>query len=955
MSAQAVAAPIVELLPELELAAPAITGQEVVWQQSSSENASTGASNLAAEYGLDGSGQTVAVIDSGIAWDHYAFGGKFGEGNHVVGGWDFAENDANPYDDGPIGYHGSHVAGIIGSLDSQYKGVASGADLVSLRVFDDSGIGKLEWVEQALRWVHEHKDAFENPITTVNLSLGSGWNPDTTPGWGQLEDELATLKNDGIFISVAAGNYFKQINDVGLSYPAVSEHVVPVSSHGDDGQLSDFSQRDDRVLVAPGEMLRSPVPDHLFGGMKTGQFLASSGTSMAAPFVAGVSSVLREANWFMGETEVTQDMLYEQLWLTADEAYDSITGRTYRNINFEAALDHVIADRFADSLSNATDLGSLDSGDRINGTIGKLNDVDAIKFTATETGRVQLTLSSTHDLAPEVETAAANLTIEGNTISFDVIDGQTYGFLISTSVGTGHYEIDVNYEGQEVVPATDLGVIVANEFTGLQVNHEGGYQVTPVRNGLMSVEALVGPSDQILIEVYNSQGELVGSTSELHNVEGTDGLLSRLDVNVQAGEDYFIKFSSSDAERLTNVRVSNLVQVEGRTVSVHGTSQNDTFEVTHTSNGQQDQLQFSVNGFNYTFSTDEFDHARLQGHGGQDEVKLNLSDRNDKVTTRSDGVFVGNSEFRLNAFSIESQVVAGGGGFDTILMQGSHQADHFWTGESDDSYWTTRTGSEFSSRATGFEIVHAISGSHDTVQLNGTSGNETFVSRDGRGSLRLDGITVVADQFENLDVFGGGGRDRTNLFDSVNNDTFSFQPDIASIRNQNYSVEAHGFARVNAFSRYGGQDSLQLADAQGEQNDSFTYRDDRTMLDGSGYNFYGLGFESVRWTSSGGNDLAQIFDTSANDTFRGTDQCVRNGRCKRNRNGRGCSKRWLCCQPGRIRSCAIGRNRRQRSFDDGFPGHPIDSFDGSTSKSLRGRIKPGGSSSRPGSCQPGWK
>jgi subtilisin family serine protease len=66
---------------------------------------------LRAEQGLDGSGQTVAVIDSGVAWDHVALGGGYGPGYRVVGGWDFAEQDSNPYDDGPAGYHGTHVTG----------------------------------------------------------------------------------------------------------------------------------------------------------------------------------------------------------------------------------------------------------------------------------------------------------------------------------------------------------------------------------------------------------------------------------------------------------------------------------------------------------------------------------------------------------------------------------------------------------------------------------------------------------------------------------------------------------------------------------------------------------------------------------------------------------------------------------------------------------------------------
>ena len=297
MSAQAIAPDIAQLLPELEQVSPAATGQDVVIQTNDAidnltlQNAAGEAAQIAAEYGFDGSGQTVAVIDTGIAYDHAAFGGGFGEGSQVVGGYDFAENDSNPYDDGPAGFHGTHVAGIIGSQDSEYSGISPGVDLVALRVFNDNGIGELELVEKALQFVIDNKDSYRNPITTVNLSLGTGWNEANTPNWGILEDEFAQLDAAGIFISAAAGNSFQEIGEQALSYPAASPFVVPVASHGADGQLSDFSQRDDRVLVAPGEDLRSSVPDHLFTNGREDAFLTASGTSQASPWVAGASVI----------------------------------------------------------------------------------------------------------------------------------------------------------------------------------------------------------------------------------------------------------------------------------------------------------------------------------------------------------------------------------------------------------------------------------------------------------------------------------------------------------------------------------------------------------------------------------------------------------------------------------------------------------------------------------------
>src|SRR5262249_3270568 len=158
-------------------------------------------------YGFNGAGQTVAVIDSGIAWDHPNLGNGFGAGARVVGGWDFTEeNDANPYDDGPAGSHGTHVAGVVGATPNAQGdgGGGRGVDLVALRVFNDQGAGYFSWVEKALQWVHTNRNSFANPITAVNLSLGTAWNAATAPNWATLEDEFAQLKADGIFISVSA-------------------------------------------------------------------------------------------------------------------------------------------------------------------------------------------------------------------------------------------------------------------------------------------------------------------------------------------------------------------------------------------------------------------------------------------------------------------------------------------------------------------------------------------------------------------------------------------------------------------------------------------------------------------------------------------------------------------------------------------------------------------------------
>ena len=292
---------------------------------------------------LDGAGQTVVVIDSGIAYDHGALGGGFGPNHRVVGGWDFAENDADPYDDGPMGSHGTHIAGIIASTHETARGLAPGADLVALRVFDDDGNSDLAWIEQALDWVHDHRHAFQSPITTVNLSIGMRWNGASVPNWTTIEDELAILEADGIFTAVAAGNGFAEQQIVGLNYPAASLFVVPVMSVDADGQLSSFSQRHERAIAAPGRQIRGTVPDYAGNfNYRTDDFAIYTGTSMAAPYVAAASVLVRQAMHRAGQSAINQDAIESVMRNTADTVFDPITGQSYLRLNLARAVDTIL-------------------------------------------------------------------------------------------------------------------------------------------------------------------------------------------------------------------------------------------------------------------------------------------------------------------------------------------------------------------------------------------------------------------------------------------------------------------------------------------------------------------------------------------------------------------------------------------------------------------------------------
>ena len=91
-----------------------------------------------------------------------------------------------------------------------------------------------------------------------------------------------------------------------------------------------------------------------------------------------------------GVTDIDQDMLYQQFRDTADQIYDSVTGGYYYKVNLDAALASVIQDRHADTGETATDIGVVAGDETIEGTIGRISDVDAFEFTAQHTGQVTL-------------------------------------------------------------------------------------------------------------------------------------------------------------------------------------------------------------------------------------------------------------------------------------------------------------------------------------------------------------------------------------------------------------------------------------------------------------------------------------------------------------------------------------------------------------------------------------
>lgn len=816
----------------------------------------SGLTQVRSDYGFDGTGQTVAIIDSGIAYDHFALGEGFGSNYRVVGGWDFTgENDADPYDDGPSGSHGTHVAGIVGASGGTHDGVAPGVDLVGLRVFDDAGDGYFSWVENALQWVHDNRDSFENPITAVNLSLGvATWNSDAIPSWANLENEFAQLEQDGIFISVSAGNSYTSFNTTGLSYPAASPYVIPVASVDDSGLLSYFSQRNSRVIAAPGRGIISTVPDYKGdNNNEVNDYASFSGTSMAAPYVAGASVIIREAMEFAGYSNITQDTIYDHMIATADSFFDSATNQSYSRLNLEEAIDALMpTDDYGSTTGSAYSLGTVSDPMSMNGAITTLDDVDYFSFTAGSTGSVSFTVDNlTHSAEANWDTNGNSASwggANGETLTIDVVAGQEYTIGFMSSNGLGYYDLEITSESSFTY--TDWGSTSFSQLQGISIGGETWYRVAADNAGYFTTEAMFDAAGgQISLEIYDS------SRSQLIDTGNPSSGTARVDAYAAANEELFLKVTGTNSN--VDFRLTNLVSVSGTTVHVAGTAGDDAFAFTSGSTHE-----VAVNGTSYTFDSISIAEILFSGQSGDDSILLSGTSADETFRTKVDSLTFNGVGIAVSASDVESSVAEGGGGYDLAYLHDSSGADRFYASPD----YGTLTGSGAEHTANGFDRVYAIAenGGDDRAHLFDSDGNDRFYSWHDETIMKGSGFYNKASGFDRVYGFATTGDDRAHLHGTDGNDLFHGKPDHSRLQGTGFYNWATGFNRVYAFAYEGTNDRAYLYGSEGD--DIFHGGSENSRQQSDGYYNYVAGYDKVvTKAGSGGNDRAYLYDSAGDD------------------------------------------------------------------------------------------
>jgi serine protease AprX len=285
-----------------------------------------GVTAIRQELGYDGVGIGVAVIDSGVAEWHDDLENRTAPGTQRVDAFvDFVGGLPTQYDD--YG-HGTHVAGIIAGNGADSggarAGIAPAARLVVLKVLDAMGRGRISDVIAAIDYAVSHKNRFN--IRVMNLSIGAGvyesYNTDP------LTIAARRAVEHGIVVVAAAGNHGKNAQGVtqhgAISAPGNAPWVLTVGASSHMGTVDrrddtiaafssrgptayDFAAKPDLVapgvgiysLSSPNSTMYSSRSQYLLSGTVERPYLpylSLSGTSQAAPVVAGTVALMLQAN-----------------------------------------------------------------------------------------------------------------------------------------------------------------------------------------------------------------------------------------------------------------------------------------------------------------------------------------------------------------------------------------------------------------------------------------------------------------------------------------------------------------------------------------------------------------------------------------------------------------------------------------------------------------------------------
>jgi subtilisin family serine protease len=393
----------------------------------------------------NGSNVVVAVIDTGVKYDHEDLANNMwvneGEipGNGVdddengfiddVYGYDFVNNDGDPMDDNQ---HGTHCAGIIGADTNNGVGIAGtahNAQIMAVKFLSASGSGGTSAAIQSVLY------AVDNGATILSNSWGGG-------GFSQaLMDAIQYAHDNDVMFIAAAGNSSRN-TDASPNYPSGYDvaNVLSVASTTHIDSRSSFSNYGATTvdLGAPGSDILSTI--------HTGGYASLSGTSMATPYVSGAAVLIRSNFPHLSAQDVKEILMSTVDPIPALEGLTVTGGR----LNVEAALNEASSNGFIIVSENAS--GVIEAGGSITvpvsiNALGKAGGLyeNTITFNTNNPEQSALVFDLDVTVVPDEvppaapsdlnvqEVTSSTITLEWTNTGDDGLDGQAQSIIVAYS------------------------------------------------------------------------------------------------------------------------------------------------------------------------------------------------------------------------------------------------------------------------------------------------------------------------------------------------------------------------------------------------------------------------------------------------------------------------------------------------------------------------------------------
>ncbi len=267
---------------------------------------------------------TIALLDTGT----YPHPDIIRPRNRIIRFADLVNRCEFAYDDNG---HGTFMAGILvgnGSMSKgEYTGIAPEAYLISIKVLNQTGTGRVSTVLAGLQWIYDNKDRYRIKVVCIPLGC-TGHLPWTRD---PLACAVQVLWDEGLVVCASAGNNGPAASSI--SSPGINPNIITagaVRSYGNDGLLSEplcgFSSRGSTRdgnqgpdVVAPGSNITSlecdtafiPRSQAAYKGAKLSQYYrCGSGTSAACASIAGIVSLMLDKNQQLSPDEIKSLLKY---------------------------------------------------------------------------------------------------------------------------------------------------------------------------------------------------------------------------------------------------------------------------------------------------------------------------------------------------------------------------------------------------------------------------------------------------------------------------------------------------------------------------------------------------------------------------------------------------------------------------------------------------------------------